>query len=62
MGPRPAIIDADGHILERDSDIRKYLEAPWDRRRLTPLVGPCRNEPWDTDLFGKRAKPEGYRP
>ena len=27
MGSFPAI-DTDGHIIERDSDIRKYLEAP----------------------------------
>lgn len=24
----PPVIDADGHVLERQSDIRKYLEPP----------------------------------
>jgi predicted TIM-barrel fold metal-dependent hydrolase len=42
-------IDADGHICERDSDIRKYLEPPWDRR-TTPLR-PV-DQPWDNRLFG----------
>jgi predicted TIM-barrel fold metal-dependent hydrolase len=58
MRSRPAIIDADGHILERDSDIRQYLGAPWNRR-ATPLWAPS-DQPWDTELFGNRAKPEGY--
>ena len=30
------VIDTDGHVLERQSDIRKYLEAPWTKR-LTGL-------------------------
>ena len=29
----PPTIDADGHVLERQQDIRKYLEAPWNRRQ-----------------------------
>src|SRR5712692_2325737 len=36
MSERPPIIDADGHILESQSDIAKYLQPPWDRR-TTPL-------------------------
>ena len=36
MGSRPPVIDADGHVVERESDIRAYLQPPWDRRR-TPL-------------------------
>jgi predicted TIM-barrel fold metal-dependent hydrolase len=42
-------IDADGHICERDSDVRKYLEPPWDRRATAyrPF-----DQPWDTSLFG----------
>jgi predicted TIM-barrel fold metal-dependent hydrolase len=43
------VIDADGHITERDVDIRKYLGAPWDRRN-TPLF-PV-DQPWDNTLFG----------
>ena len=30
---RAPVIDADGHILERQEDVRKYLEPPWDQRR-----------------------------
>ena len=26
------VIDADGHVLEKERYIRKYLEAPWDKR------------------------------
>src|SRR5438105_428609 len=42
-------IDADGHICERESDVRKYLEPPWDRRATAyrPF-----DQPWDTSLFG----------
>ena len=25
-------IDADGHIIEKETDIRKYLQEPWNRR------------------------------
>ncbi len=42
-------IDADGHICERESDVRKYLAPPWDRRNTSyrPF-----DQPWDTSLFG----------
>ena len=42
------VIDADGHLQERESDIRKYLEPPWDQRGggLFPL-----DQPWDNQLF-----------
>ena len=48
MADWPPVIDADGHVLERQSDIRKYLEPPWDRRNtgLWPS-----DQPFDTDLF-----------
>lgn len=41
-------IDADGHIVERDSDIRKYLPEPFNKRggRLLPSDG------LDTNLGG----------
>ena len=42
-------IDADGHLVERPRDIRRYLEAPWDRRETD--LGP-RDQPWDSRLFG----------
>ena len=56
MATRPPVTDADGHILERQSDIRKYLKPPWDRRP-TPLWPS--DQPWDTHLFGTRPS-EGY--
>jgi predicted TIM-barrel fold metal-dependent hydrolase len=48
MPDRPPVIDADGHLLERQSDIRKYLPEPWNRRN-TPLFPS--DQPWDSDLF-----------
>jgi len=42
-------IDADGHVLERRSDIRKYLESPWDRRETAYWPS---DQPWDNSLFG----------
>jgi hypothetical protein len=44
------VIDCDGHILERQSDIRKYLEPPWDRRPTS--LWPGGDQPWDTELSG----------
>jgi predicted TIM-barrel fold metal-dependent hydrolase len=29
MSARPPVIDADGHVMERDSEIREYLPAPY---------------------------------
>lgn len=46
---RPSVVDSDGHILERESDIRKYLEPPWDQRRTSLWPG---DQPWDNNLFG----------
>ena len=31
MGQLTAI-DADGHVIEKESEIRKYLKAPWNQR------------------------------
>ena len=42
------VIDADGHVLEKERYIRKYLESPWDKRS-TPLR--TRDQPWDANLF-----------
>ena len=35
------IIDADGHIVEKDDDLRKYLPEPYSKRagRLLPSDG-----------------------
>jgi hypothetical protein len=48
MGDWPPVIDADGHVLERQSDIRKYLEPPWNRRGTS--LWPS-DQPFDTELF-----------
>lgn len=51
MVERPAIIDADGHYLERQDDIRKYLKAPWNKRKSPLFPG---DQPWDSQLFDTR--------
>src|SRR5581483_12250889 len=43
----PMVIDADGHILEREQDVRRHLQPPFNRRE-TPLIP--RDQPWDNDL------------
>lgn len=58
MADRLPIIDADGHVLERQSDIRKYLEPPWDRRNTSLWPG---DQPWDSDLFDTRLYPGYHR-
>ena len=42
------VIDADGHVLEKERYIRKYLEAPWDKRSTSLRT---RDQPWDANLF-----------
>lgn len=39
-------IDADGHIIERDDELRRYLKTPFNKRG-GPLTA---SEPWDRDL------------
>jgi len=41
-------IDVDGHVLERQSDIRKYLDEPWIKRPTPLWPG---DQPWDSDLM-----------
>ena len=48
MGNFP-VIDTDGHVLERQSDIRKYLEEPWNKRPTPLWPG---DQPWDNDIDG----------
>ena len=43
-----AAIDTDGHVLERQSDIRKYLEEPWTKRPTSLWPG---DQPWDNDMM-----------
>jgi uncharacterized protein len=50
MGTWPALIDADAHIVERESDIRKYLRPPWDQRTSSLLPG---DQPFDQGLSGR---------
>lgn len=57
MADRPPVIDADGHLQERTSDIRKYLEPPWDQRPTGFSPG---DQPWDRDIFGKIQRFPGY--
>jgi uncharacterized protein len=40
------VIDADGHIIERNDELRRYLKAPFNKRG-GPLTA---SEPWDRDL------------
>src|SRR2546430_17352068 len=40
------VIDADGHIIERTDELRKYLRPPFNKRG-GPLTA---SEPWDRDL------------
>jgi uncharacterized protein len=42
------VIDTDGHVLERQSDIRKYLESPWNKRPTPLWPG---DQPWDNDMM-----------
>jgi hypothetical protein len=41
-------VDADGHIIENESDIRKYLKEPWNRRSTALRPG---DQPWDNHMF-----------
>ena len=52
---RMKIIDADGHIVERDKDIRAYLPEPYCKRRgsLMPSLG------MDTSMGGRLGGLEG---
>ena len=43
---RSKVIDADGHIIERSDELRRYLKAPFNKRS-GPLTA---SEPWDRDL------------
>ena len=41
-------IDADGHVIEKESEIRKYLKAPWNQRSTALRPG---DQPWDNYMF-----------
>ena len=42
------VIDTDGHVLERQSDIRKYLAEPFVKRPTGLWPG---DQPWDNDMM-----------
>jgi predicted TIM-barrel fold metal-dependent hydrolase len=50
-------IDADGHIMERVADVRRYLAAPWKDRKTPIWPG---DQPWDTQLFESIGYPANY--
>ena len=43
------IIDADGHVMDRDPYIRKFLEEPYCRRQGSLLP----KDVWDSSMYGK---------
>src|SRR4029434_243246 len=43
------VIDADGHVRDRDTEIRKFMEEPFCRRQ-GPLVA---KDKWDSSMYGK---------
>ena len=47
------VIDADGHIIERTEELRKYLKSPFNKR-VGPLKAVTILEP-KYPIFGKRA-------
>lgn len=50
-------IDADGHVFERQDEIRKYLDKRWNGRDTGLWPG---GQPWDLELCGKLEPPYGY--
>ena len=57
MPERPPVIDADGHIQDRATDVRAYLEAPWNRPCPTALTPG--EQPWDRDIQDTLARYPG---
>ncbi len=43
------VIDSDGHVQERDKDIRPHLEEPYCNRRGSLFP----NDEWDSSMYGK---------
>jgi predicted TIM-barrel fold metal-dependent hydrolase len=46
-----AIVDADGHVIESNEQVAKYLDAPYNRRPLTFPLYP--QDGWDRRMLGK---------
>jgi predicted TIM-barrel fold metal-dependent hydrolase len=58
MSEKVMAIDADGHILERQSDIRRYLDGKWKNRKTDLFPG---DQPWDFTLDYTLGHQYGYR-
>ncbi len=43
------IIDADGHVIDRDANLRKFIAEPYSRRQGSLLP----NDVWDASMYGK---------
>jgi len=43
------VIDADGHVRDRDADIRAFMEEPYRRREGSLLP----RDEWDSSMYGK---------
>lgn len=43
------VIDADGHVRDRDADIRAFMEEPYCRRQGSLLP----QDEWDSSMYGK---------
>jgi uncharacterized protein len=43
------VIDADGHVRDRDADIRAFMEEPYCRRQGSLLA----KDAWDASMYGK---------
>ncbi|HXG52911.1 MAG TPA: amidohydrolase family protein [candidate division Zixibacteria bacterium] len=43
------VIDADGHVRDRDADIRKFMAEPYCRRQGSLLP----SDVWDSSMYGK---------
>jgi len=43
------VIDADGHVRDRDGDVRKFIAEPYCRRQ----GGLLPNDVWDSSMYGK---------
>jgi predicted TIM-barrel fold metal-dependent hydrolase len=43
------VIDADGHVRDRDADVRPFIEDPYCRREGSLVPG----DEWDSSMYGK---------
>ncbi len=45
------VIDADGHIMERENEVRQYLASPYNQR--DGGIFPSADQPWDLPMHGR---------